>query len=90
MTTFAEPAEGQPRRASIWPAVENSILDLGGNAHVDDRVHQLRRVCERMSSRLNELAADEQASDEVPAQVMATAGTPRILPPSSRGRITAR
>lgn len=90
MTTFAEPAEGQPRRASIWPAVENSILDLV-ETHTSTIVFtNSRRVCERMSSRLNELAADEQASDEVPAQVMATAGSPRILPPSSRGRITAR
>ena len=74
MTTFAEPAEGQPRRASIWPAVENSILDLV-ETHTSTIVFtNSRRVCERMSSRLNELAADEQASDEVPAQVMATAG----------------
>ena len=74
MTTFAEPAEGQPRRASIWPAVENSILDLvethtstivftnsGGSASACPAV-------------LNELAADEQASDEVPAQVMGHCG----------------
>ena len=74
MTAFEEPEDGQPRRASIWPAVESSILDL-----VEDHTSTIvftnsRRVCERLSSRLNELAADEEPEDDIPAQIMAQAG----------------
>ena len=75
MTAFDEPVEdGQPRRASIWPAVEQSILNLI-EQHTSTIVFtNSRRVCERLSSRLNELAADESPDDEIPAVVMAQAG----------------
>ncbi len=74
MTALEEPLPGQARRASIWPAVESTILDL-----IEDHTSTIvftnsRRVCERLSSRLNELGSDESATDELPAQVMATAG----------------
>ncbi|MCU0295372.1 MAG: DEAD/DEAH box helicase [Candidatus Nanopelagicales bacterium] len=74
MTVFDEPADGQPRRASIWPAVETSILSL-----IEDHTSTIvftnsRRVCERLSSRLNELASDQTPEDAVPAQLMAQAG----------------
>lgn len=80
MTSFEETDDGQPRRASIWPAVETSILDL-----IEDHTSTIvftnsRRVCERLSSRLNELASDEDSADEVPAQVMAQAGAAASLP----------
>jgi len=74
MTAVGEP-EGEPKRASIWPAVETSVLRLI-EAHTSTIVFtNSRRVCERMSSRLNELASDEPLDDDVPAQVMAQAGT---------------
>ncbi|HQR80382.1 MAG TPA: DEAD/DEAH box helicase [Actinomycetota bacterium] len=78
MTAFDEPVEqGRPRRASIWPAVESSILSML-EAHTSTIVFtNSRRVCERLSSRLNELAADEPADDAVPAQMMAQAGIAR-------------
>ncbi len=77
MTAFDEPADGQPRRASIWPAVESSILSLI-EEHTSTIVFtNSRRVCERLSSRLNELAADESPDESVPAQLMAQAGVAR-------------
>ncbi len=78
MTAFDEPVEdGQPRRASIWPAVEMSILSLI-EQHTSTIVFtNSRRVCERLSSRLNELAADEPSDDAVPASLMAQAGVAR-------------
>ncbi len=77
MTTFDEPEDGGPRRASIWPAVESSVLEL-----IEDHTSTIvftnsRRVCERLSSRLNELAADEPDDTTIPAQMMAMAGTAR-------------
>ena len=77
MTTFDEPEDGGPRRASIWPAVESSVLRLI-EEHTSTIVFtNSRRVCERLSSRLNELAADEPADDAFPAEMMAMAGTAR-------------
>jgi ATP-dependent Lhr-like helicase len=77
MTTFDEPEDGGPRRASIWPAVESSVLELI-EEHTSTIVFtNSRRVCERLSSRLNELAADEPDDDTVPAEMMAMAGTAR-------------
>ena len=77
MTTFDEPEEGGPRRASIWPAVEQSILGLI-EEHTSTIVFtNSRRVCERLSSRLNELASDDPADDSVPAEIMAMAGAAR-------------
>jgi ATP-dependent Lhr-like helicase len=77
MTTFDEPEEGGPRRASIWPAVEQSILRLI-EEHTSTIVFtNSRRVCERLSSRLNELASDDPADDSVPAEIMAMAGAAR-------------
>jgi ATP-dependent Lhr-like helicase len=77
MTSFDEPNDGQPRRASIWPAVETSILELVASNTSTIVFTNSRRVCERLSSRLNELAADEDAEDAIPAQVMAQAGVAR-------------
>ncbi len=74
MTSFEEPEDGQPRRASIWPAVESSILELI-ETHTSTIVFtNSRRVCERLSSRLNDLAADEPPDAEIPAHMMAQAG----------------
>ena len=66
MTALSEPEDGQPPRASIWPAVESAILDL-----VEDHTSTIvftnsRRVCERLSNRLNELAADAGDAPEIP------------------------
>ena len=78
MTAFDEPADPeQPRRASIWPAVESSILERIRDHTSTIVFTNSRRVCERLSSRLNELAADSPAADAIPAEVMAAAGIAR-------------
>ncbi|MGH3717514.1 MAG: ATP-dependent helicase [Pseudonocardiaceae bacterium] len=68
-----EPAE---HRASIWPAVERRVLDLV-RAHRSTIVFaNSRRLAERLTSRLNELAVGEPAvpRDRMPAELMGQAG----------------
>ncbi|GAA0261555.1 ATP-dependent helicase [Cryptosporangium japonicum] len=77
-------ALGAPRRNSIWPAVEERVLDLVG-AHRSTIVFaNSRRLAERLCAHLNELAeerTEETASVEaaerpgrMPAELMAQAG----------------
>ncbi len=80
MSTLGEPtgevdgsAAGVQRRASIWPAVEQRVLDLV-RAHRSTIVFaNSRRLAERLTSRLNELASEEppQLPTRMPAQIMA-------------------
>jgi len=86
MSNLGEPVEddltgaaaGGGRRASIWPHVEERVLDLV-QAHRSTIVFaNSRRLAERLTARLNELAA-ERAGEAVevrgsPAQVMAQSG----------------
>jgi ATP-dependent helicase Lhr and Lhr-like helicase len=63
-------------RASIWPAVERRVLELV-RAHRSTIVFaNSRRLAERLTSRLNELATDEPAvaRDRMPAELMGQAG----------------
>jgi ATP-dependent Lhr-like helicase len=79
-------AAGPDRRTSIWPAVEERVLDLI-EAHRSTIVFaNSRRLAERLTSRLNELAAERhgdpvQTSVEPPAQLMAQSGTSYGAPP---------
>ncbi len=74
------PEEGEPRQVpSIWPHVEERIVDLV-EAHSSTLVFaNSRRLAERLTARLNEIA-EERAGEptptptRVPAQVMAQAG----------------
>ncbi len=81
-----EPADelGGARRASIWPAVEERVLDLI-EAHRSTIVFtNSRRGAERLCARINELAVERVTSPEpvdpgrppprMPAEVMAQAG----------------
>jgi ATP-dependent helicase Lhr and Lhr-like helicase len=77
-------AAGEPSRMSIWPHVESRVLDLI-DAHRSTIVFaNSRRLAERLSGRLNELAYEraegELAEDGSPAEVMAQAGTSRGAP----------
>src|SRR5215475_2381041 len=81
-----------PRRPSIWPAVEERILDLI-EAHRSTIVFvNNRRGAERLCARLNELAAEratginliaaaEAAGGGTPAELMAQAGMAGGAPP---------
>jgi len=82
MTHLDEPAEPDPdapARPSIWPAVEERVLDLI-EAHRSTIVFTNgRRSAERLCARLNELAQERMsgqrpAIERLPAQVMAQSG----------------
>ncbi len=56
------PAAGAERRASIWPHVEERVLDLI-EAHRSTIVFaNSRRLAERLTARLNELAGERAES----------------------------
>ncbi|ABP53873.1 ATP-dependent helicase [Salinispora tropica] len=96
MTLLDEPEQpgpdlDRPRRASIWPAVEERVYALV-RAHRSTIVFtNSRRSAERLCARLNELAAEESAGDapgaatqppaQPPAQLMAQAGAGTGAPP---------
>ncbi|GIG96724.1 Lhr family helicase [Plantactinospora mayteni] len=58
---------GTPRRASIWPAVEERVYDLVRSHRSTIVFTNSRRGAERLCARLNELAADEAESALGPA-----------------------
>ncbi len=79
------PASGAERRASIWPHVEERIVDLVAQHRSTLVFANSRRLAERLTSRLNEIwqerleAAAEEAppaaqAARTPAQLMAQAG----------------
>ncbi|RLP90091.1 ATP-dependent helicase [Micromonospora sp. BL4] len=70
-----------PRRASIWPAVEERVFSLIGEHRSTIVFTNSRRSAERLCARLNELAAEEAADgpagpvhNRQPAEVMAQSG----------------
>ncbi|SDF64575.1 ATP dependent helicase, Lhr family [Blastococcus fimeti] len=73
-------AAGNQPRSSIWPAVEERVLDLV-EAHRSTIVFSnSRRLAERLTSRLNELAYERATGEPVPpgtnaAALMAQAGS---------------
>ena len=75
----AEPDPDAPARPSIWPAVEERVLDLI-QAHRSTIVFTNgRRSAERLCARLNELAQERMCGqrptiERLPAQVMAQSG----------------
>jgi ATP-dependent Lhr-like helicase len=81
----AEPADEQPdgsalapeKKASIWPAVQQRILELVG-AHRSTIVFaNSRRLAERLTAGVNELAAESapEPADPFPAQAVGQSGT---------------
>src|SRR5882757_3144582 len=80
-------AAGPERRSSIWPAVEERVLDLI-EAHRSTIVFaNSRRLAERLTARLNELAGQRRGDPELeaatrpPAQIMAESGSGSGAPP---------
>ena len=71
-------AAGAERRASIWPHVEERVLDLIESHHSTIVFANSRRLAERLTARLNELANEraggDQPSLDPPAQLMAQSG----------------
>ncbi|MFZ0160227.1 MAG: helicase-related protein, partial [Kineosporiaceae bacterium] len=68
------------RRPSIWPHVEERVVDLIAAHHSTLVFANSRRLAERLTARLNEvwaerLSGEPTATDAVPAQVMAQSGS---------------
>src|SRR3954451_17774324 len=76
----SEQAEGDGREAtSIWPHVENHVADLIEHHRSTIVFANSRRLAERLTARLNEIAAERAGLDvdtdaPAPAQVMAQSG----------------
>jgi len=72
-------AAGAQRRTSIWPHVEERVLDLVQNHRSTIVFANSRRLAERLTARLNELAAERAGAgaetNAAPAQLMAQAGS---------------
>ncbi|MDT7712338.1 MAG: ATP-dependent helicase Lhr and Lhr-like helicase, partial [Pseudonocardiales bacterium] len=92
---LTEDADGPvEQRASIWPAVERRILELV-RAHRSTIVFaNSRRLAERLTSRLNELATDEPAvpRGRIPAELMGQAGlaggAPEVIAKAHHGSMS--
>ncbi|SDJ18457.1 ATP dependent helicase, Lhr family [Frankineae bacterium MT45] len=72
-------AAGAVARTSIWPHVEERILDLIETHRSTIVFANSRRLAERLTSRLNEIASERQGirlaeAERAPAQIMAESG----------------
>ena len=82
MSTLGEPtgevsgsASGPEQRTSIWPAVEQRVLDLVRQHRSTIVFANSRRLAERLTARLNELAGEEPAEMErFPAEAVGGSG----------------
>src|SRR3989440_1158621 len=80
MATLGELTEGADgateQRASIWPAVERRMLDLVRSHRSTIVFANSRRLAERLTARLNELAVETPAApgERMPAELMGQAG----------------
>ncbi|MQA17138.1 MAG: ATP-dependent helicase [Pseudonocardiaceae bacterium] len=90
-------AAGGERRTSIWPAVESRVLELVGRHRSTIVFVNSRRLAERLTSRLNELAAEppeapEPAPLRAPAELMGQAGSaggaPEIIAKAHHGSMS--
>ena len=86
-------AAGAGRRASIWPAVESRVLELVGEHRSTIVFANSRRLAERLTSRLNELASGEARQPQrMPAQIMAQSdvalGTDRVIAKAHHGSMS--
>ncbi len=81
------PAAGEERRTSIWPSIEEEVVDLVDRHRSTIVFANSRRLAERLTARLNEIATERAAPDEddrsphaPPAQVMAQSGASEGAP----------
>jgi ATP-dependent Lhr-like helicase len=76
-------AAGAERRSSIWPAVEERIVELIDGHRSTLVFANSRRLAERLCARLNEVAADHRAEEQArtPAALMGQSGQADGAPP---------
>ncbi|HWJ67128.1 MAG TPA: ATP-dependent helicase [Nocardioides sp.] len=82
-----------PTRASIWPHVEQRVAELIGEHRSTIVFTNGRRTAERLTARLNEIAAEASADDlpppaQVMAQSVAAAGAPPVLARTHHGSVS--
>jgi ATP-dependent Lhr-like helicase len=76
---YDEDSDDPQRTQSIWPHVEERVVDLIEQHRSTIVFANSRRLAERLTARLNEIAADRagvalESGGETPAQVMAQSG----------------
>ncbi len=84
---------GDPDRSqSIWPHVEERVADLIGQHRSTIVFSNSRRLAERLTARLNEIAGGRSDDDRPPAQVMAQSGVSQardsVLAKAHHGSVT--
>ncbi|WP_179118310.1 ATP-dependent helicase [Saccharothrix sp. ALI-22-I] len=67
-------AAGAEQRASIWPAVENRVLELVRQHRSTIVFANSRRLAERLTARLNELAEEAVELERFPAEAPGQSG----------------
>jgi len=77
---WSPPTADPTERASIWPHVERTVVELVADQTSTLVFANSRRLAERLTSRLNEIWAERTdeggaSQDHLPAQVMAQSGT---------------
>jgi ATP-dependent helicase Lhr and Lhr-like helicase len=92
-------AAGLPRRPSIWPHVEERVVDLVAEHHSTLVFANSRRLAERLTARLNEIWHERQQETELPepgslapavmmAQAGAAVGVPAVLARAHHGSVS--
>ena len=73
---YDDAGDGDPTRSqSIWPHVEEHVADLIGHHRSTIVFANSRRLAERLTARLNEIASERlEADHQPPAQIMAQSG----------------
>ncbi|HEX6151733.1 ATP-dependent helicase [Nocardioides sp.] len=89
---YDESGEDPDRSQSIWPHVEERVADLIGQHRSTIVFSNSRRLAERLTARLNEIASGRSDDDRPPAQVMAQSGashaTDSVLAKAHHGSVS--
>jgi ATP-dependent Lhr-like helicase len=80
MTELGEEGEDGPRAGSLWPHVESRVLDLIEQHRSTIVFANSRRLAERLTARLNELAEERLAAEPVVEGRGTSAATPPATP----------
>ncbi|WP_199443304.1 ATP-dependent helicase [Umezawaea beigongshangensis] len=79
-------AAGAEQRASIWPAVERRVLHLVREHRSTIVFANSRRLAERLTARLNELAEEDAAAEVTAAEITVGPDAPGPFPAEAIGQ----
>jgi ATP-dependent Lhr-like helicase len=98
MTELGEEGDDGPRAGSLWPHVESRVLDLIERHQSTIVFANSRRLAERLTARLNELAAERaeialagpgpRPPAEAPGQSGSGAGAPSLVARAHHGSVS--